>query len=258
MNVLVFDIETIPDTETGRRLYNLEGLDDREVGEVMFSRRRRETEGSSDFLRHHLHRVVAISAVLANRERVSVWSLGNPDSPEADLIRRFFEGIDKYTPQLVSWNGRGFDLPVLHYRALLHGVQAPRYWETGSEDQSFRWNNYLNRFHERHTDLMDVIAGYEGRASAPLAEIAGMLGFPGKMGMSGADVWDRFLAGDIDGIRNYCEVDVLNTYLIFQRYQLMRGRLTEAEYSASCARLRKTLEAEGKPHLREFLQAWRA
>ena len=257
MNVLVFDIETIPDTDAGRRLYGLEGLEDREVGEVMFSRRRRETEGSSDFLRHHLHRVVAIAAVLSSGGRLTVWSLGEPDSAEAELIRRFFEGIDKYTPQLVSWNGRGFDLPVLHYRALLYGVQAPRYWETGAEDQSFRWNNYLNRFHERHTDLMDVIAGYEARASAPLAEMAGILGFPGKMGMSGADVWEHFLAGNIEGIRNYCETDVLNTYLIFQRFQLIRGRLTEAEYAADCLRVRRMLEAEDKPHLHEFLRAWK-
>lgn len=256
MNVLVFDIETIPDTDTGRRLYGLEGLADREVAEVMFSRRRRETEGATEFIRHHLQRVVAIAVVLAAGNRISVWSLGRPDSGEEELVKRFFEGVEKYSPQLVSWNGRGFDLPVLHYRALLHGIQAPRYWETGGEDQSFRWNNYLNRFHERHTDLMDVLAGYELRAAAPLHEIATMLGLPGKMGISGADVWDRFLAGDVEGIRNYCETDALNTYLVYQRFQLMRGRLTQSGYGDICERLRQMLAAEGKPHLLEFLQAW--
>ena len=134
------------------------------------------------FLRLHLHRVVAISVVLATRDNVSVWSLGTPDSGEAELVQRFFDGIEKYTPTLVSWNGRGFDLPVLHYRALLHGIQAPRYWETGDEDSSFRWNNYINRFHQRHTDLMDVLAGYEFRGAAPLDEIASMLGFPRENG----------------------------------------------------------------------------
>lgn len=256
MNILVFDIETIPDVESGRRLFNLEGLSDKETAEVMFSRRRQETDGASDFLRPHLHRVIAISVLLGTRDKLNLWTLGTADSPEKEIIQRFFEGIERYTPKLVSWNGRGFDLPVLHYRALLHGVQAPRYWETGNEDQSFRWNNYLNRFHERHTDLMDVVAGYEMRAAAPLDQVASMLGFPGKMGMSGDKVWDRYLEGNVEAIRNYCETDVLNTYLVYLRFDLVRGQLSEKEYEAECKRLRAMLEAEAKPHLAEFLQAW--
>jgi predicted PolB exonuclease-like 3'-5' exonuclease len=256
MNTLVFDIETIPDVQSGRRLYDLEGLSDRDTAEAMFARRRQESGGTTDFLRHHLHCVVAISVLLQAGDRLSLWSLGSADSGEAEIVQRFFEGIEKYSPQLVSWNGRGFDLPVLHYRALLHGVQAPRYWETGTEDQSFRWNNYLSRFHERHTDLMDVIAGYEGRAAAPLHEIATMLGFPGKLGMSGAGVWDAWLDGGIESIRAYCETDVLNTWLIYMRFQLLRGRLEPSSYEAACARLREMLAAEDKPHLGAFLDAW--
>lgn len=256
MTVLVFDIETIPDLETGKRLYDLEGLSDKEIAEVMFSRRRQETGGSSDFLRHHLHRVVAISVVLSAAGQLNVWSLGNIDATEEDIIRRFFEGIEKYTPVLVSWNGRGFDLPVLHYRALLHGIQAPRYWEIGDDDQAFRWNNYLSRFHQRHTDLMDVIAGYDNRAFAPLHEVASMLGFPGKLGMDGSQVWTTWLEGGIEAIRNYCETDVLNTYLIYLRYELMRGNFTETAYKRECGRLREYLEHEDKPHFAEFVHSW--
>jgi len=256
MNILVFDIETIPDVATGRRLYNLDGLNDRDTAEAMFAMRRQQT-GGSDFLRHHLHRVVAISVVLHTKEKLSVWSLGDVHAGEAELIQRFFEGLERYTPLLVSWNGRGFDLPVLHYRALLHGISAPRYWETGGEDQSFKWNNYLNRFHERHTDLMDVLSGYEGRAIAPLTEIAGLCGFPGKLGMSGDKVWEYFLAGDLEAIRNYCETDVLNTWLIFLRYELMRGRKTREGYETECRKLREMLKAEGKKHLLEFLEGWK-
>ena len=257
MNILVFDLETIPDIESARRLYNLEDLNDRDTAEVMFSQRRQETGGGSDFLRHYLHRIVTISVVLRTADKLSVWSLGENNSTEKELIQRFYDGIERYTPLLVSWNGRGFDLPVLHYRALLHGVGAPRYWETGENDQSFRWNNYLNRFHERHTDLMDVISGYEGRAVAPLADIANMLGFPGKMGMSGDKVWDRFINGDIESIRNYCETDVLNTYLIFLRYELMRGRQTQEGYDTECQKMRKMLKAEKKLHLNKFLEEWK-
>ena len=169
----------------------------------------------------------------------------------------FFAGVDRFSPTLVSWNGGGFDLPVLQYRALLHGVAAPRYWETGDDDTSFRWNNYLSRFHARHTDLMDVLAGYQARANAPLDEIAMMLGFPGKLGMHGGRVWDCVLAGDIVEVRNYCETDVLNTFLIYLRFELIRGRLSAAEYAKECTLLRTSLADLGKPHFDEFLAAWR-
>jgi predicted PolB exonuclease-like 3'-5' exonuclease len=258
MNVLVFDIEAVPDVEAGRRLYSLEGLTDQEVANVMFTKRYQETGGKNEILRHPLYRVIVISAVLRTADRLRVWSLGRLDSPEEELISRFFEGIERYTPLLVSWNGRGFDLPVLHYRALLHGISAQRYWENGYEDPSFRWNNYLSRYHERHTDLMDVLSGYDARACAPLQEVASLLGFPGKLGMNGAEVWDRFLAGDLQAIRDYCETDVLNTYLLYLRYELIRGRQSKESYQSACQMLRELLEQEAKPHFKDFLETWRA
>ena len=256
MNIFVFDIETIPDVNGGRRLYNLEDLSDKEVANIMFHKRRQET--GNEFLRLHLHQVVAISVVLRSRDRLAVWSLGDEDADEKEIIERFFTGIDKYVPTIVSWNGKGFDLPVLHYRSLLHGIQAPRYWETGDNDQSFRWNNYLSRYHRRHTDLMDVLAGYEMRANAPLDEVATLLGFPGKMGMSGAKVWDNYQAGELAGIRNYCETDVLNTYLVYLRFELINGNLTPMEYEQECQLVRDTLQAEDKPHFNEFLSHWQS
>jgi hypothetical protein len=103
---------------------------------------------------------------------------------------------------------------------------------------------------------MDVLAGYEGRAVAPLHEIATLLRFPGKIGMAGGDVWERWLAGEIDAIRDYCETDVLNTYLVYLRFQLMRGRLTEPGYKTACQRVRDLLESDGRDHLRAFAAAW--
>lgn len=255
MNILVFDIETIPDVESGRRLYELEGLDDADVAKIMFHKRREET-GDSEFLRHHLHRVVAISAVLRSGDSLKVWSLGDESSGEAEIVRRFFDGIERYTPTLVSWNGGGFDLPVLHYRALLHGIPAPRYWDTGGDDRDFKWNNYLSRFHERHTDLMDVLAGYQPRATAALDDIAHMLGLPGKLGMHGSKVWDAYRAGRLTDIRAYCETDVINTYLIWLRFELLRGRLDEPGYREEAKRLREYLAQEGKPHFSAYLAAW--
>lgn len=254
MNVFVFDIETVPDVAAGRRLYGLRDLSDAEVAEAMCHRRRQENGG--EFLRPHLHRIVAISGMMRVGERCVVWSLGDPDSPERELIQRFFDGIAKYTPTLVSWNGGGFDLPVLHYRALLHGVAAPRYWEIGETENGFRYNNYLNRFHWRHLDLMDVLSGYQPRSTAPLDEVATLLGLPGKMGMHGSKVWEHFQAGDIQGIRHYCETDVLNTYLVYLRFDLMRGRLTEDGYRQECQLLRDELSGRNEPHLTAFLEAW--
>ena len=254
MNVFVFDIETVPDVEAGRRIYELDGLTDEDAAKAM--RHLRMSSAGTDFLKHHLHQVVAISAVLRSGDRLSVWSLGDAYSSEAELLRRFFDGLERYSPQLVSWNGGGFDLPVLHYRALKHGVAAPRYWDTGRDDSSFRFNNYLNRFHERHLDLMDVLAGYQARAVVKLDEMATMLGFPGKMGMSGDKVWDCYLEGGIEDIRNYCETDVLNTYLVYLRFQLIRGLLDEDGYARECELLRAQLKESPAQHLREFEAAW--
>jgi len=257
MNVLVFDIETIPDIASGRRLYELEGLSDVDVAKVMFHKRREET-GESEFLRHHLHRVVAISVVMRRADQFKVWSLGDEQSDEADLIRRFFDGIDKYAPTLVTWNGGGFDLPVLHYRALLHGISAPRYWDTGELDRDSKWNNYISRFHWRHTDLMDVLASYQPRANAPLDDIARMLGLPGKLGMDGSQVWDAYQAGKLVEIRDYCETDVVNTYLVYLRFELMRGNLDQSGYDQEVQRVREALNSETRPHWRAFLDAWKA
>lgn len=258
MNVFVFDIETVPDVDSGRRLYGhpqeMEKLSDEDIARIMVQLRQQDSNGQTEMLRLHLQKIVAISAVLRTGDRLRVDSLGSIESSEAEIIHQFFKTIQHYTPTLVSWNGSGFDLPVLHYRALLHGVNTQRYWDT--RDQ-FRYDNYLNRYHERHTDLMDVLAAYQPRAFAPLDEIATMLGFPGKLGMSGDKVWEVYLQeGGLQKIRDYCETDVLNTYLIFLRFEFMRGHLTAMEYHQECQRLHEILTAENKPHFKQFLAAW--
>ncbi|MDR3086560.1 MAG: 3'-5' exonuclease, partial [Azoarcus sp.] len=161
MTALIFDIETIPDVAGLRRLHDLpESLPEGEVAEFAFQQRRAAT--GNDFLPHILQRVVTISCALYSLGQFRVFSLSEPDHGEGEIIQRFFDGIEKYTPQLVSWNGGGFDLPVLHYRGLLHGVAAPRYWELGDGDyadsREFKWNNYISRYHARHLDLMDLLA----------------------------------------------------------------------------------------------------
>lgn len=259
MNVLVFDIETVPDVETGRRLLNLGDIPDEDAARAMVMALQPSGEsGKRDFMRHHLHRIVAISAVFRSSDRFQCWSLGEPDDNEAALLAHFFKGIERYTPTLVSWNGGGFDLPVIHYRSLAHGVVAPQYWDKGDVNKDFRYNNYLSRFQDRHTDLMDVISGYQGRAVASLDQVAVLCGFPGKVDMSGADVWSRYLEGDIQGIRDYCETDVLNTYLIWLRFQMIRGQLSESAYEAEIERVHAFLAENPKPHFTRFAEVWSA
>ena len=257
--VLVFDIETIPDIAGLRTLHELPAtLPDAEVAEFAFQRQR--AKNGSDFLPLHLQRVVVISCALRSDEGFRVWSLAEPKSGEGEIIQRFFDGVEKFTPQIVSWNGGGFDLPVLHYRGLIHRVTAPRYWDMGEGDyrdsKDFKWNNYISRYHSRHLDLMDLLAMYQPRASAPLDDLAKLIGFPGKLGMDGSKVWDAWQAGKVAEIRDYCETDVVNTYLVSLRFRLMRGELSRAEYDAEILFLRGELEKLGKPHWREFLAAW--
>jgi 3'-5' exonuclease len=254
VNVLAFDIETIPDVDLGRRLFDVADLDDAAVAKVMFFKQKQARQ--TDFLPLPQHRIVAISAVLRNRDGVRIFSIGEESSSERDLVQRFFDGLDRYSPVLVSWNGGGFDLPVLHYRALKLGVDAHRYWEVGESDREFRYNNYLNRFHWRHIDLMDVLSGYGSSGRASLEQVAQLIGLPGKLGMSGERVWPAYLAGDLAGIRDYCETDALNTYLIYLRFELMRGELDTRRYEEELAQVRAKLEPPDRKHLRAYLDAW--
>ena len=254
MHCFSFDIETVPDVEFGRRFWDLDGVSDDDIGTAMMFKRQQSV--GTDFLPLHKQRIVAISVTFRTANSFKVWSLGDEDSDEAEIVQRFFDGIERYTPDLVSWNGGGFDLPVLHYRALKHGIKAPRYWEMGEGDRDFKWNNYLSRFHWRHVDLMDVIAGFQPRGRASLDQMAVMLGFPGKLGMSGDKVWDTFREGGIKKIRDYCETDVLNTWLVYLRFELMRGNLDEKDLQREYALVRSTLEKMNQAHLNEFLAAW--
>lgn len=253
--ILVFDIETIPDVNGLRALNNHpRSMTDAEVAAAAFASRR--DKSGSDFLQHHLHKVAAISCVFRDDEGFRIKSLGSLDDQEPRLIHDFFRIIDKYTPQLVSWNGGGFDLPVLHYRAMVNSVTAARYWEMGDEDRDFKWNNYLSRYHTRHLDLMDLLALYTGRANAPLDDLAKLCGFPGKLGVDGSQVWTLYQEGRLNEIRDYCETDVVNTYLVYCRFQLMRGALTQAAYDAEVALVRSSLAALDGSHWKEYLAAW--
>ncbi len=256
--VLVFDIESIPDVAGLRALRGVAPGDTDEQVYAAWLAERKE-KGQSDFMPLHLQRILVISCVFRNAEGLRIHSFVDRDgASEGKVIQNFFHSIEKHVPQLVSWNGGGFDLPVLHYRGLRHGVEANKYWDMGEDDREFKWNNYIGRYHMRHLDLMDLLAMYSPKNNAPLDAMAKLCGFPGKLGMDGSQVYAQYLAGQTDEIRRYCETDVMNTYLLYCRFQQMRGGFTPTEYEAEIAFVKETLGnlAPNEAHWQEYLAAW--
>ena len=262
--VLVFDIETIPDVAGLRTLRQMDaGVDDAAVYAAEMAERKER--GKGDFMPLYLQRILVISCVFRNAEGLRVHSIVDREtdgaSQEGRVVQSFFNLVERHEPQLVSWNGGGFDLPVLHYRGMRHGVVASKYWDMGQDpgsDRDYRYNNYIGRYHTRHLDLMDLLAMYQGRANAPLDAMAKLCGFPGKLGMDGSQVYAAYLDGKRDEIARYCETDVMNTYLLYCRFQKMRGGFTDSEYDREIAYVRETLAAKDEPHWREYLAAWPA
>lgn len=221
-----FDIETIPDPELGRRLFGFEGSDETIV-EAMLRRRLEETEGEKDFHQPPYHRIVAIAVAWLDPS-TSAFKLGvpGPDAvDERDLLAAFFRVIEnaKTAPRLVSWNGRAFDLPVVRYRSMLHGVPAPC---LNRADGEWKFNNYLNRYHDMHVDLMDVLTGYGGSERVRLDDLCRIMGLPGKTVTKGSKVYIHMLRGEVDLVREYCELDALNTLMLYLLWAVHRGRLS--------------------------------
>ena len=248
MNILVFDIETVPDTDGGAKLLDLKNLSKKNIIKAMEHVQLQKS--GTMFQPLHLHKIVAISVLYKNNEKLSLLSLGEESSKENELLKYFFSAIDKYQPQLVSWNGKGFDSPVIHYRSLIHGVSSIKYWDRGEDDREFKWNNYLNRYHDRHLDLMDVLSGFKKPAS--LTDIAQLVGAPGKYGIDGSKVTEYYLDNNLQKIRDYCETDVLNTYFVFLRYQLITNNISKDQYSVLMKEIHDFLEASDKKHWKEF------
>ncbi|RMF84858.1 MAG: hypothetical protein D6739_05345 [Nitrospirae bacterium] len=276
--LFVFDIETVPDPVVGARLLGLAGAEEAEVAAALRAYHEEATGGRSDFLRQPFWRVVAISYAyveVAGRAapwgRDTVWegcryrlkgvaSIGREASEEGELVANFFRFLERKVaegrrPRLVSWNGRGFDLPVLRYRAMHHGLSAAALFRAGD-----RWANYTARYSlDWHCDLLEATSDFGAAARCRMDEVAALVGAPGKTGVAGGDVEALHRAGDRGAIRRYCETDVVNTYLIYLRWALLTGEtdpegLAEAERDAEAYLAR---EGEARPHLAAFLEAWR-
>ena len=263
-SLFVFDIETVPDTDAVPNLVGDVGASVEERRQALEHYHLDATGGQNPFPRQPFHKVVAVSFLAAEIEtdgRYETYYLkelrsgGDVKSPERDLVGGFFQYLDKFHPRLVSYNGRGFDLPVLRHRAMVHGITAFAYHDTSN-----KWENYTARYaQDYHCDLQEALTDF-GAASRGLKlnEVCSVLGFPGKFGVDGSQVAPMHDEGRLDEIRDYCETDVLNTYLVYLRYQLTRGRVTKDGYNRAVADAVALIEAERdeRQHLGAFLDAW--
>lgn len=256
--VLVFDIETVPDTAAGAQLFGL-NLPPEDVALAMNNIRRQEV--NSDFPRLPLHEVVCISGFWVTEEQVQLFSFSQKDvnnqhqMTEKEILSKFLGIFDKRFPTLVSWNGSGFDLPVLIFRAMKHGLSAAGLLDQGELDRSRKFDNYQNRYQLRHTDLMDCLAMFNTRNFQRLDDVAVLLGFPGKQGESGYNVVDYVKNDQWAQLCQYCESDVLNTWLIYIRWQLLRGHLSQDEHQHWITITQDYLQAHA-PQQQVFLKAW--
>lgn len=237
-HILVWDLETVPDLKAFAASNDLTGRSDDEIREAL----------GDKFPKHVFHSIICIGALVAHRETGwKVDALGAPhvgERTEGQLITAFVERVRDLEPRLIAFNSHSFDLPVLRYRAMANTVAAP----------GLSRHSYFARYSEDAIDLCDVLSSYTPNARATLDEISRTLGLPGKPGMHGADVERYFREGRIKEIADYCEVDVVNTYRMWLRFELFRGRLSETDFNASEANLIEFIKArpEAKAHLQHF------
>ncbi len=216
--VLVWDLETVPDLEAVGRVHDLEADDAQGARDIL----------GEKFPKHLFHKIVCIGAVIAQRDGMGwrVMSRGAPhvgERSEGQLIESFVGRIAELQPTLVTFNGNGFDLPVLRYRAMVHRIAAPGLMSLP----------YFNRYSTQSVDLCDVLASY-GTAKATLHEISRTLGFAGKAsGIDGSNVATLYSEGRIQEIADYCVEDVTNTYRIWLAHERFCGRLSVEQYDYS-------------------------
>ena len=258
-SVLVFDIETIPDTEVCRSLTGIDSDNVDEQREALTNYHLKITDGKNSFLRQPFHKIVAISFLhtsLTRDGRYENYTLhelrsgGNSNSTERDLVKGFLQLIEKIRPRLVSFNGRTFDLPVIKYRAMIHGISSEYLYRSGD-----KWNNYMQRYSlDWHCDLLEALSDYGASARVKMNEVCAAFRLPGKIGVDGSDVASLYDNGQLEDIRDYCETDVLNTYLIYLRFMYHQGHIIQDHYNNKIKEVIDHLE--GKKHLEEFYLEW--
>ncbi|GAB3047710.1 ribonuclease H-like domain-containing protein [Acinetobacter apis] len=227
--VLVFDLETALDLKSGAALHGLTQLDEANQYQALTKLRRQDT--GSDFQRLPLHQIICISGLWIDEKGMRLFSFSQQDNTELELLEKFLSIFNKRHPVLVSWNGLQFDLPVILYRTMYHGLTAPNLFDQGELDYQRRFNNYQNRYHQQHIDLMDVMAMFNGRNFQKLDDIARFLGFPGQPAYQRQNTMAEDLSSsDWQELSVGCERTVINTWLIYLRWMRLKGHLVPDQH----------------------------
>lgn len=241
--ICVFDVETIPDTALIRKIFPSEG-DDKAVSLLAISEQ--EAKSGSGFLPLPFHKIVAISAVIADDFGIfrKVSSIEGDD--EKTMIKNFLGFINKHNPKLVSFNGRSFDMPLLMLRAMQYNLTCNAYFEQENRElNKTKWDNYRSRFSDRfHIDLLDHLCEFGAVRGLKLDHVCSMTGLPGKYDVSGDEVMELFYAGQIEKIKEYCESDVLNTYWLFLKYELLKGNMIIEDYQRALVTMQENLRSQ--------------
>ncbi len=264
-HVWAFDLEWVPDLASGRRAYDLPAtLPDAEVYAAMWAKAKATEEEPRPYLKTMLCRVVSLAVVMRKVQNgavsVTLFSLPMSEAPmpERDLIGRFLTGIGEANPrpQLVGFNSRESDLPILIQRGMAQGVSAPGFCRRPAK----RWEalEYFDKYNEGHIDLKEIVGGW-GKAAPSLHEFATACGIPGKMGTSGDNVIDLWLEGNVRQIVEYNEFDALTTYLLWLRTAHFAGHFNAEAYAQEEERVRELIRkrvAAGQAHLGRYLARW--
>jgi predicted PolB exonuclease-like 3'-5' exonuclease len=230
---VVLDLETVPDEDL---VSAVDGEPSRpysdKVGRLLAARRA-QSGGRSDFLPIPYHRpVVACSLEADERDGALVvsdvrcWT--DQRGAESTFLEQTWSRVEGRT--LVTFHGRGFDLPVLELRSLKLGLSVPSWFSAGRLGAS-----------EDHHDLLELLSNGGASPSAPLDLYAKLVGLPGKETVSGKDVAILYAQGALGRIAGYCMSDVVQTWLLYLRYRLLSGTLALADYTASVAACREDL-----------------
>lgn len=249
--VLVFDIETITDIKAGQNLY---GLDLPEVAATEALAKLRRQETGTDFPRLPLHEVVCISGLWVDEQGLKLFSWTQQYLSESEILQKFVDIFETSKPVLVSWNGSQFDLPVIMQRCLYHGLTARCLFEQGEYSSQKRHDNYQNRYQLRHTDLIDVLANFNPRNFQKLDDVAQILGYPGKRGVLGYHVASHVKQNNWLALSKHCEGDVLNTWLVYLRWLLLRGFIQKDQHQQWIANT--ILYLQQQPQQQDFLRQW--
>ncbi len=259
--ILVFDIETIADIDGAQRIYpQLAKLNDADTLSALTAIRNQEA--GHDFMRLPLQRIVCISALYIKDGQFSLFSLTADKFSEKEILAKFFRAFSdvEKLPQLVSWNGSGFDIPVLIYRAMQYDLAAPWLFEEGERIKSMRFDNYVNRFQTRHLDLMDRFSQYGASRREAMDVVASLYGLPGKTDVDGSMVGALVAADDWQTLSTYCESDVINTWLIYLRWLRLTGKLSSPSFDhwqqQSIDYLKSFTQADGSVRHQDFLADW--